>query len=70
MPTFIQPKKSNAEDLEKITKIIKSQASDKGGVNKTVLVAGLRRAGFSQSDIDAAIQAILVEGKFEEVVKP
>ena len=34
-----------------------------GGVNKTVLVAGLRRAGFSQSDIDAAIQAILVEEK-------
>ena len=33
-----------------------------------MLVAGLRRAGFSQSDIDAAIQAILVEGKFEEVV--
>lgn len=70
MPTFIVTKRSNTEDLAKITKIIKSQASDKNGVNKTTLVAGLRRAGFSQSDIDAAIQAILLEGNFEEVSKP
>lgn len=69
MPTFIVKKATNAEALEKIKKIVVSQASDERGVNKATLVAGLLRAGFRQTDIDAAIQAILLEGKFEESTK-
>jgi SOS response regulatory protein OraA/RecX len=69
MPTFITRKADNSEDLAKIKKIVISQAGEKNGVNKSTLVAGLLRAGFKQSDIDAAIQAILLEGKFEEVSK-
>ena len=41
-------------DLEKITKGVGVRRLIRR-VNKTVLVAGLRRAGFSQSDIDAAM---------------
>lgn len=67
MPVFLARKANNREDIEKIKKIINSQAGEKGGVNKTILVAGLLRAGFKQADIDAAITAILAEGVFEEV---
>lgn len=67
MPTFIVRKADNTEAIAKIKRIIVSQADDRNGVNKTVLVAGLLRAGFRQVDIDAAIQAVIGEGKFEEV---
>ncbi len=67
MPVFLAKKANNAEDVAKIKKIIVSQAGEKGGVNKTVLVAGLLRAGFKLADVNAAITEILAEGNFEEV---